>query len=240
MTAPGAVRGLYISWTCCQAEHATAASLGFNAVSVGAERDRLDFIGSLGLKGLVWLGGWDNTTCRFVFTDDQVRTKVTALRGHPAVLAYEIDNEPHIDACPRVAEMIRERVALVRSLAGPDVILYLTLSKDFAAFAKTGVDLIRISAYPCSYADGCVMQKIADKVKAARAAGFRHIWGGSQTAGDHYYRPPSGAELALIQQTWRDEGADGYVAWAWDGHGTTDPLRTNAALQDAWRIENTR
>jgi hypothetical protein len=84
------------------------------------------------------------------------------------------------------------------------------------------------------------MQKIVDKVKAARAAGFTRIWGGSQTAGDSYYRPPTRAELALIQQTWRDQGAEGYVAWAWDGHGTTDPLRTNTALWDAWKIENTK
>jgi hypothetical protein len=129
----------------------------------------------------------------------------------------------------------------VRTLVAPyNAILYITLSKHFSAFSGVGVDLIRISAYPCSYEYGCVMQKIADKVGAARAAGYRRIWGGSQTAGDSYYRPPTPTELAEIQQAWRDAGAEGYVAWAWDGHGATDPLRTNTALWHAWKAENAK
>src|SRR4029079_3926892 len=120
-----------------------------------------------------------------------VRRKVRAIRSHPAVLAYEIDNEPHVYTCPGAPADIKHRVALVRSLVGPHVILYITLSRDFAAFARTGVDLIRISAYPCSWSEGCVMRKIVDHVAAARAAGFKRIWGGTQTAGDGYYRPPT-------------------------------------------------
>jgi hypothetical protein len=234
------VRGLYISWGCCRSEHRTAARLGFDAVSVGAERSRLDYLRSLHLKGLVWLGGYDNATCRFVFSDAKVTRKVKSIRSHPAVLAYEIDNEPHAYSCPSAPEDIKHRVALVRSLVGPHVILYITLSQDFAAFADSGVDLIRISAYPCSYSDGCVMRKIVDHVAAARAAGFKRIWGGTQTAGDSYYRPPTKAELARIQQTWRDQGAEGYVAWAWDGHGTTRPLRKNTGLWRAWEAENAK
>jgi hypothetical protein len=233
------VRGIYASWPYVS-EYPTIAGLGFNAVAVGAYRDRLDDLQSLGLKGLVWLGGYDNTTCTFVYSDGDVRTHIAAINGHSAILAYEIDNEPHADTCPTAPQQIKQRVALVRSLVGPNIILYLTLSKNFQAFAHTGVDLIRISAYPCSYTSGCVMQKIVAKVGAARAAGFTRIWGGTQTAGDGYYRPPTPAELALIQQTWRDQGAEGYVAWAWDTHGTTDPLRTNTALWDTWKVENTK
>jgi hypothetical protein len=232
------VRGLYISWGCCRSELPAAARLGFNAVSVEANRERLDYLQSLGVKGLVWLGGFDNATCRFLLSDKEVSTKVRAITGHPAILGYEIDNEPHAFACPNAPQQIAHRVALVRSLAGPNVILYITLSKDFDAFAHSGVDLIRISAYPCSYVDGCVMRKIAEKVEAARAAGFDRIWAGTQTAGDHYYRPPTPAELARIQATWRQQGAQGYVAWAWDGHGTTHPLRANAALRAAWKSAN--
>jgi hypothetical protein len=238
--AQPAVRGIYASWPYASEYSTIVNRLGFNAVSVAAERDRLDYIQSLGLKGLVWLGGYDNTTCRFVYTDDQVRTKVTSILGDPAVLAYEIDNEPHADACQTAPLQIRQRVALVRSLVGPNIILYLTLSKNFASFADSGVDLIRISAYPCSYTSGCVMQKIVDKVAAARAAGFTRIWGGTQTAGDSYYRAPTPAELALIQQTWRTQGAEGYVAWAWDDHGATNPLRTNTVLWHTWKGENAK
>ena len=233
------VRGIYASWP-FELEYPAVAGLGFNAVSVGAYRDRLDDLQLLGLKGLVWLGGYDNATCTFVYSDDDVRTHIAAINGHPAILAYEIDNEPHADSCPTAPRQIKQRVALVRSLVGPNIILYLTLSKNFQAFAGSGVDLIRISAYPCSYKYGCVMDKIVSKVAAARAAGFTRIWGGSKTAGDSYYRPPTPAELALIQQTWRDQGAEGYVAWAWDTHGTTDPLNTNTTLWDQWKLENTK
>jgi hypothetical protein len=237
-STPWAVRGLYISWGCCSSELPTAASLGFNAVSIEPDRTRLDYIQSLGLKGLVWLGGYDNTTCSFFWSDDEVRTKVESILGDPAVLAYEIDNEPHDYSCPTAPQDIAHRVSLVRSLVGPNVILYITLSRDFAAFAHTGVDLIRISAYPCSYEYGCVMQKIVDRVAAARAAGFTRIWAGTQTAGDSYYRPPTPDELVQIQQTWRNQGTDGFVAWAWDGHKTTTPLRTNTALWSTWQALN--
>jgi hypothetical protein len=237
---PSMVRGIYASWPYAS-EYPTIAGLGFNAVSVEPWRDRLDYLQSLGLKGLVWLGGYDNSTCTFVRSDGWITDRVLDVRDHPAVLAYEIDNEPHAYQCPTAPQQIKDRVSLVRSLVAPyNAILYITLSRDFWAFATVGVDLIRISAYPCSYTYGCVLPKIPHKVDLARAAGFTRIWGGSQTAGDTYYRPPTPAELAGIQQTWRDAGAEGYVAWAWDGHGTTDPLRTNSALWDAWNAENAK
>src|SRR3954451_19048283 len=66
-TSAKPVRGLYISWGCCRAEHATAAGLGFNAVSVGAYRDRLNHLKSLGLKGLVWVGGFCKHTRKIIF-----------------------------------------------------------------------------------------------------------------------------------------------------------------------------
>jgi hypothetical protein len=238
--APSMVRGIYVSWTYAS-EYPTIAGLGFNAVSVEPWRDRLDYLQSLGLEGLIWLGGYDNSTCTFVRSDAWVTDRVLDVRDHPAVLAYEIDNEPHDYQCPTAPEQIKDRVSLVRSLVAPyNAILYITLSRDFWAFSNVGVDLIRISAYPCSYPYGCMMQKIAYRVALARSAGFTRIWGGSQTAGDSYYRSPTPAELAEIQQTWRDAGAEGYVAWAWDGHGTTDPLRTNTALWDAWSAENAK
>jgi hypothetical protein len=240
VSATATVRGIYASWPYAS-EYSTLAALGFNAVSVEPWRDRLDYLQSLRLKALVWLGGYDNSTCTFVKSNTWVKERVANIRDHPAVLAYEIDNEPHAYQCPQAPRQIKDRVSLVRSLVAPyNALAYITLSRDFSVFSDTGVNLIRISAYPCSYGDGCVMQKIVNRVNAARAAGFQRIWGGSQTAGDSYYRPPSPAELAQIQQTWRNAGAEGYVAWAWDGHGTTTPLRTNTALWDAWKVENTK
>jgi hypothetical protein len=239
-STPSMVRGIYASWPYAS-EYPTIAGLGFNAVSVEPWRDRLDDLESLGLGGLIWLGGYDNSTCTFLRSDAWVTDRVLGIRDHPAVLAYEIDNEPHDYQCPTAPQQIKDRVSLVRSLVAPyNAILYITLSKHFFAFSGTGVDLIRISAYPCSYDYGCLMQKIDYRVELARAAGFQRIWGGSQTAGDSYYRPPTPAELAEIQQAWRAAGAEGYVAWAWDGHGTTDPLRTNTLLWDAWKAENAK
>ena len=85
-----------------------------------------------GLKGLLWLGGYDNSTCTFVRSDAWVTDRVLDVRSHPAVLAYEIDNEPHVYQCQAAPQQIKGRVSLVRSLLAPyKAILYVTLSRDF-------------------------------------------------------------------------------------------------------------
>src|SRR5207247_2446999 len=127
-SAPSIVRGIYASWPYAS-EYPTIAGLGFNAVSVEPWRDRLDDLQSLGLKGLIWLGGYDNSTCTFVRSDAWVTDRVLDIRDHPAVLAYEIDNEPHDSGCRTAPQQIKDRVSFVRTLVAPyNAILYITLS----------------------------------------------------------------------------------------------------------------
>lgn len=232
----GTVRAIYASWN-NGATVPTLASLGFNAVNVSPYPDRLDRLAEYGMRGLVWLGGYNEDTCEFNEPDSWVVEKVTAIRDHSAVLAFEVDNEPHATLCASAPAQMKARSDLVKSVA-PGATTYLTLAKEFAAFTGT-VDFVRISRYPCSYPYGCIYSKITDRVAEAKAAGWTRFLGGTQTAADaEYYRIPAAAELVEIDRTWRDAGAEGYVAWAWDDHNTTGNLSTHPELWDTWRAIN--
>lgn len=236
--APGyTVKGLMAS---SRADRASIASLGFNAVTVGPYRDRLDVLASYGTGGLVWLGGYDNMTCSFVETDDWVRSHVTAIADHPAVIGYDVDNEPHAADCPTAPQQMRERNALVKSLdPGEDTYMTLHEAAEFDDFIGSA-DILRISGYPCSHENGCrYAQKITDRVTAARAAGWTRIFGGVQAFGDEYYRLPTPDEEQIILDTWRNAGVEGIVTYVWD---YSDPvvLRDHPELWDVLRRENGR
>jgi hypothetical protein len=228
-----AFKGIHSSWN---NGDVGAKDLGFDVITVSPDVARLDVLQANGLRGLIWLGGYDNATCQFVDNDDWVVAHVSAIKDHPAVLAYEIDNEPHFVDCPNAPSQMAARNALVKSL-DPDALTYLTLYKDFSAFLGS-VDLIRISRYPCSYPDGCVYSKITDTVAAAEAAGWTRYWAGPQIFGDEYYKPPTPEELRMIFDTWRGTNAEAMVAYTWNYAGVSDPLNVHPELWDTVKAEN--
>src|SRR5687768_13512958 len=73
---------------------ATLKSTGFNTVTVQPWRDHLDGLQADGLEGLVWLFGYNNDTCSFDRDDAWIRETVTAIAGHPAIVAYNVADEP--------------------------------------------------------------------------------------------------------------------------------------------------
>ncbi|TMA43626.1 MAG: hypothetical protein E6J83_09970, partial [Deltaproteobacteria bacterium] len=102
-TASGgmAVRGcLGKDSSATQYDHIVAT--GFTALDRAAYRDYLDGLPA-GVKALVWLGDYDNTTCTWEKSDDWIRTHVEAIAGHPAIAAYYIADEPHLWDCPLAA-----------------------------------------------------------------------------------------------------------------------------------------
>src|SRR5207245_6438148 len=66
----------------------TFQSLGFDAVNVGPYAADLDNLASRGMRGVVWLGDYDRSTCAFQMDDATVTTAVTPIAGHAAILAY--------------------------------------------------------------------------------------------------------------------------------------------------------
>jgi hypothetical protein len=230
---PGAVNAVFASTA---SDKAVVAGVGFNAVTVNPYKTDLDAIAARGLRGIVWLGGYDNTLCQFSKNDTWIRDKVGAIRNHPAVIAYHIDDEPHGTECPAAPSQIRARSALVKSI-DPDAVTVLTHYRDyeFARFAGSA-DVLGIVSYPCSWTGGCKLTKITDKVKAARAAGWTRLWGLPQTFGDEYYRMPSPAEFASILSTWDSAGVGGMFTYTWD---KTDP-DTLSLHPELWSVMRAR
>lgn len=96
---------------------ALARKNGFDLVVIEASRSRLDQVQAQGLKAIVAFDLFKGTVedpVQWRGYLDNLRAKVTALKGHPAVLAWYPVDEPDHRGVPEHA--VREAVALVRSL----------------------------------------------------------------------------------------------------------------------------
>jgi hypothetical protein len=226
---PDAVYGVFASST---ANKGTIASVGFNTVTTGPYTSELDAANARGLGGVVWLGGYVNEpTCQFAKSDSWIREKVMAIRNHPAVRGYQIDNEPHATQCPNAPAQIAARAALVRRLdPDPAHVTLLALYRDYEFDDYAGAtDVLRVGSYPCSHRNGCVYSKIPNKVAAARAAGWTRLWGSPQAFGDDYYRMPTASELRTILDIWEAQDVEGLLAYVWD-KSDPDTLSMHPAL----------
>jgi hypothetical protein len=209
----GAVNGVFASTA---SNKAAVAGAGFNAVTVNPYAADLNAIAAHGLRGIVWLQGYDNGACAFAKPDSWVRDKIVAIRDHPAVAAYHLDDEPKSTECPGAPAQIAARSALVKSL-DPGSLTLITHYRDheFAAFAGAA-DVLGIVSYPCSFKSGCRFDKITDYAQAARAGGWERLWAVPQVFGNDYYRMPTPSELQTILTTWDNAGVEGSLAYTWD------------------------
>jgi len=227
----GAVNGVVAS---SAASKSTIASVGFNSVTVNPYVVALNAIQSRGLKGIVWLGGYDNDVCRFRKPNSWVRRKLDAIKSHPAVIAYQIDDEPKSTECPSAPSQIAARSKLVRSLdRGTLTVLTHYRSYEFRDFSNSA-DILGVVSYPCSHKYGCRYWKITADVQAARDAGWKRLWAMPQTFGDDYYRVPSASELQTILSTWNATGVEGSLTYVWD---KTSP-DTLSAHPELWSLFN--
>lgn len=212
-------------------------SLGFDFVTVSAWREELDRAQAAGLKVLVWLGGFDYTTCRWNWSMAKLRDRLQDIKGHPAIFGYFVDDEPHA-FCPTIVKDLRKRNALIKSI-DPGALTFIAENRvEALAPLANVVDVLGVVAYPCSHQHGCVYSKISDKVAAVERAGWRHYYAMVQTAGDDYYRSPTPSELQRILQTWHATRAEGEVNFAWACCGRPETLADHPDLWTTWRQEN--
>jgi len=223
-------------------DFATIRSIGFNAITTNTSLTDLDRAHANGLKALVWLGGFENEpTCAWRQSDAWVTEQVNKVKNHPAVIGYQIDNEPHAAECPDAPRFVRERAQLVRSL-DPNLdhvtMMALYRSNEFDDYANA-TDVVRVGIYPCNVNTGCDPQRITTKVGVARMAGWTRLWGSPQAFGDAYYRIPTPAELQTILDTWRANGIENLFAYTWD---VSDPvvLRDHPELWPVFTQESQR
>jgi hypothetical protein len=228
-------RGIY---TTAGADYARIADLGFRTVIANPAKAALDEIRAYRLTAMIYLGGYDSSTCTFGWSDAIVSTRVTAVRDHPASVMYYIADEPHAAGCADVVRQIRGRAQLVKRL---DPTASTAISEDrpsdVTALANT-TDVMILSTYPCSHPNGCVLSKIDAAAATARAANVKHPWGAPQSFGDDYYRMPSPDELQTVIDRWRTDGAQGFFTYTWNCCGDPETLANHPELWDTWRHEN--
>jgi hypothetical protein len=223
----GFPRGAYVTGFSATA-YSRIAGARFNSIMGSHYREELDAAAALGLKTVVWLGSWSNSSCSFKWGDDQVRSAITPVRGHPAILAYYLGDEPLFGSCPSSPQTYEARSALVHSLDPGRPTFTVIQAWDPGAhesfpyrhFAQA-VDILGLDVYPCARnKQVCDFAQIDAAVAAAEAAGIKNYWGVLQAFEDDYYRMPTPAEIATQFEHWQRSRMSGYFVFSWDYLGS--------------------
>jgi hypothetical protein len=199
------------------------AAHGFNSVMTGPYKELLDPIAAKGLKGVVWLGAWRNSPiCAFERDDAKITAQVTAIAGHPAILAYFLGDEPHVSDCQNAPAMFKRRSDLVHSLdPGSQTFTVIQafengVAHDYAPWAGA-VDIIGFDVYPCAKAKTlCDFGAIDSAVSAIERAGIKRYWAVVQDFQDCYYRLPTAQELGTQFDHWARSNMSGYFVFSWN------------------------
>ena len=199
------------------------ASLGFNTVMTDPYKERLDPLSAAGLKGIVWLGAWHNApACKFESDDATIRSQVSPIAGHKAILAYYLGDEPKVSECRNAPALFKQRSALVHSL-DPTGQTFTVLqafengiANDYAPWAGT-VDLLGFDVYPCARAaSSCEPTNIDTAIAAIHKAKITRYLAVVQDFQDCYYRLPTAPELASQFNHWADSNMSGYLVFSWN------------------------
>jgi hypothetical protein len=202
------------------------AALGFTAVDVTPSQ-----VQQLpeNRKGLVWLGGYDRTSCTLATTDDDLRQQFATyhLADDPRVLGYFLADEPNTNHnCPQSAGQLRARTALVHSL-DPDPRRFTLTNVDdpdqFTAFKGT-VDVLATDPYPCRVGRPCDDHLIPDRIARLRQAGISRYIGILPVFSGGPWRWPTAKELERILDQWRPSDWCGalFFSWTWAGGNLID------------------
>ena len=204
-----------------------------------AYRSELDVAKANGMTAMVYIGGYNKTTCQFGRDDAWVRSHIAAILGHPAIRFYYIADEPHISTCPNAPAQIRARSDLVHSLdPGKPTVVAISQPSEYSAFAGT-TDVMALVVYPCNKTiQGCNWSRIPSSAAQAQAAGVAHYWGVVQSFGDDYYKIPTAAEQRTLLAQWHATHAEGFWAYTWNCCGDPETLENHSELWPSWQAEN--
>lgn len=196
---------------------------GFNSVIASPYKVHLDELQAAGMRGLVWMGSYDNSSCTWERGDDWVHTRMAEISGHPAILAYQLGDEPNAASCPSAPQQYKDRNALIKSL-DPVHDTYTVVSptngvekypyEDFNGL----VDILGVDVYPCRYVDGadCGFSAIDTAIRELRADGVTRFWAILQDFSTDWYKAPTAAQLTTQFDRWADSGMEGYFVYHWN------------------------
>ncbi|HJQ47118.1 MAG TPA: hypothetical protein VJ870_12485 [Amycolatopsis sp.] len=189
-------------------------------------------IGSVpdGQQAFVWLGGYDNNTCSWSWSDAQIVALFSQYHVATARTAgYFLADEPNTaGTCPSAPDDVRARALLVRSL-DPDPRHFTFANIDdpaqFRSFRDT-VDVLGTDPYPCRAGRSCDWSLIPRYVAALQAAGVRRYLPLLQAFGAGNWRWPTGAELGNMIAQWQRSSWSGEITFSWSyggGHLSDHP-----------------
>jgi hypothetical protein len=221
------------------------AGLGFNLIDSGTG-DFDDLTGSL--KGMVWVGDYDNATCSWQMSDADLLSVVTAHRDDPKVGVWFISDEPDPYACPTAFAQHAARSALIHSIdPGTPTLIVLDSNSDQRSLDqmpgwKGTADVIGIDPYPCHHDGPCQYDWIDTVAHKADQVGLPY-WGVVQAFGDppgSGWRLPTAAEIHEQFVHWRATRMTGYLvfAWRWPSSDSSLWLANHPELQAQLKIEN--
>jgi len=199
--------------------HSAQLAAGFNTFDTNPDRSQLDALPA-GAKAFVWLGGWKKDSCTFERDDATVVRLLQNIRGHAAIGAFFLGDEPLASKCPSGPSRFRARTALVHRF---DVRPTFTVIQEYDPATgeqhpygpwRGSVDVIAIDIYPCSFAKGCNWSLIPEAIAAIDGLHVPY-WAVLQDFQDDYYRLPAAAELAEQWRLWRASRATGYLVFSW-------------------------
>jgi hypothetical protein len=239
-------------------------SLGFNTINIGASKSSLDTLASKNMKGMVWLGDY-STSCSFELSDDTIRSTVGAIKGHSAIQAYFLADEPEqqLENCPNVGAQMKARSDLVKSI-DPSKPTYIVVSHDaFVAghtiecypyhYFANSADIIGLDIYPyrknagspCDQAVASNPILDVDKaITAAESQGVKRYYAILQDFEDSIWRRPvidptkNINEIADQFNHWDASHMEGYFIFSWDWSGNS--LDGNTTHQNEFKTQNAR
>ena len=217
------------------------------------------------LKGLVWVGDYDNGTCDWQVSDGTLTARVTEHKDNPKVGAWFISDEPDPFGCPSAYAQHKARVALINGIdPGTPVLTVLDSNSGQASldqmqtWAANG-DVFGMDPYTCLQgASSCAFEWIDRLAAEADRVGMRY-WAMVQAFGEpdgsgpymvyldaaggsHSGRPrlPTPAEMHEQFEHWRATRMEGYLAfaWKWPDGSPAVWLANQPALQQQLAVEN--
>jgi hypothetical protein len=234
---PPALR--YIFWSNTPEAASAAAASGWNLFDVSS-KEQADALPA-GTRGLMWLGDYDNKSCAWERSDEDLTRLLAGTRNDRHIAGFLFSDEPDPFACPGAPAQHKARSRLIHQLAGRKLTVMVVDSNSGSKTLEQiplwsgSADRIGLDPYPCYRGKQCDYAWIRSVMDAADAARLPY-WGVVQAFANEKWRWPTPREERRMLSIWTASNESGLMtfAWRWDGHA----LSSRPGLLDVLRRFN--
>ncbi len=197
-------------------------SYGWNLLDVSSKEEADALPG--GVRGLVWVGDYDNTSCSWQVSDTELEQRLAGTAGDPKIAGFFFSDEPDPSACPQAPAQHRARSQLIHSL-DPDAFTVMLMDSNSGSETFQQMHLwvgvanyIALDPYPCHPGRRCNYSWISAVIRAADRAKLPY-WGVVQAFAGGDWRWPTPTEERHMLALWGASREKGYMTFAWTWHG---------------------